>query len=112
MYGIHTNSRRTVTAQNHHIWKWTVGLYPYMANSRRHKPPAFYVRILILATLHLVEDITLTSYLKQILLLQFADAFPFISFQLSIDISKGIVIYEFNCHFILRDMINKRQIPK
>ena len=28
-----------VTSQNHHIWKWVVSLYPYMADTWRHWPP-------------------------------------------------------------------------
>ena len=37
----------SVTSQTNHIWKWIVSLYPYMANSSRHKSPAFHARILI-----------------------------------------------------------------
>ena len=44
------NSWRSVTSQNNHIWKWIVSLwYPYMANSWRHKPPAFNAQVLILS---------------------------------------------------------------
>ena len=45
------SSRRSVTSQNNHIWKWIISLYPYMANSWRHKPSAFHACILQISSL-------------------------------------------------------------